>query len=147
MKRKRAPSSANEAVMSATSIVTPRLSANVGKLSADTDTLAAVDANLGPAAKRSRRTTLTHAKQKKGSDGATPAAVLFADIRKKRDELQTAKGKQTTSEEGSKVPLNCEMQTVVIYFVKENVHTAILPPLSTSQGYGGFAVMVASFVT
>ena len=115
LKRKRAQSSASEGVTSARSTVTPaQLSANVGKLSADTDTSANVDANVGPAAKRSRRTTLSHAKQKKSdASAATPAAVLFSDIRKKREEPETPKGKQTTKED-VKLPPNCEMLTVVI---------------------------------
>ena len=106
LKRKRAQSSASEAVMSAPGTAT------LAQLS--TDTSASVVTNPGPAAKRSRRTTLTQSKQKKSSDGAVPAAVLFADIRKKRDEPQTPKGKQTTIE-AVKVPLNCEMLLLSLY--------------------------------
>jgi len=117
LKRKRAQSSASEGVTSARSTVTPaQLSANVGK-----HTSANVDANVGPAAKRSRRTTLSHAKQKKSDDSAaTPAAVLFSDIRKKREEPETPKGKQTTKED-VKVPQNCETLTVVISVVKSSL--------------------------
>ena len=81
-----------------------QLSTNVDKLSTDTDTSAA---DVGPTAKRSRRTTSA---QQKSKEGATPAAVLFADIRK-RQEPKSPKGKQATGEVVM-IPLNCELLTV-----------------------------------
>jgi len=123
-------SAASEGVTSAQSSVTPaQPSANVGsKLSTNTDTSTAVDTNLGPAAKRSRRTTLSHAKRKKSDDAATPAAVLFADVRR-RDVAESGKKKQTTNEdvdlpqttsEDVSLPQDCKIPTVVFYLIEEH---------------------------
>jgi len=99
LKRKRAPSTARESVASTQSAATlARPSATVSKLSADTCT-----AELGPAAKRSRRTTLTGATQQKTGDDSKPASALPSVMEK---------GKQT-AEEDATTQRNCEMISVI----------------------------------
>lgn len=96
LKRKHSTSSASENVTSTRSLASPApVSASASESSID-----ASAAELGPAAKRSRRTTLTVAKQQKSNDSVKLATVSPV----------SEKCKQST-EENDRVPQNCKLSS------------------------------------
>ena len=120
LKRKRSLTTASESVTLTRSVQTPaKLSANVSEPSTDTT------AKPGPAAKRSRPTTLTSARQLNSNDSVKLAGFSSADVDTKHPISDTDK---QSIEEDHRVPRNCKISSLkhFPYFIMKSKFISII---------------------